>query len=219
MILIKGIQALISYTASCFKKYRVYLLVIFTIFLISCIYGYHKIGELSPDEALAASKNLFNALYADNWLNEIVSRYFGSSIFWLILLKNTFVILLIIYSSLLTAGIMSLVIIIGNGIIVGTALKVLAVASNLPLYKIFLGGILPHGMLELPALFLAASLGLYMGTGMVVSLVRRRGFGARPLLKEAQTVVIRAVLPMLVAAALIETFVTPYIFMFIAEIL
>jgi stage II sporulation protein M len=114
---------------------------------------------------------------------------------------------------------MSLVIIIGNGIIVGTALKVLAVASNLPLYKIFLGGILPHGMLELPALFLAASLGLYMGTGMVVSLVRRRGFGARPLLKEAQTVVIRAVLPMLVAAALIETFVTPYIFMFIAEIL
>jgi stage II sporulation protein M len=194
-------------------------MVIFIIFLISCIYGYNKIGKLSPDEALAASKNLFNALYADNWLNEIVSRYFGSSIFWLILLKNTFVILLIIYGSLLTAGIMSLVIIIVNGIIVGTALKVLAVASNLALYKILLGGILPHGILELPALFLAASLGLHIGTGIVVSLVRKRGFGTRPLLKEVNTVLITAVLPMIVAAALIETFVTPHIFMFIAEIL
>ena len=73
----------------------------------------------------------------------------------------------------------------------------------------FLMGILPHGILELPALLVSFALGLYLcGTlSYKICLQRERSF--RLALKEVGRAYLLIVVPLLLAAAVTETYVTP----------
>ncbi len=75
---------------------------------------------------------------------------------------------------------------------------------------VFLVGILPHGILEIPALLLGAGAGIHLGW---VSLRRRSEL--KEEMRTALSMFLRIILPLLLVAALIETFLTPFIMDFI----
>lgn len=69
-------------------------------------------------------------------------------------------------------------------------------------------GILPHGILELPALVLSISLGFYLCKEMVKQILGRADSFLKTLCNIARTFTL-FVIPLMFAAALIETYVTP----------
>ena len=71
-------------------------------------------------------------------------------------------------------------------------------------------GLLPHGIFEIPALILASAAMLRIGVGLVTPQVgRSMGEVVLELLADWTKVAVGLVLPMLLIAALIETYVTP----------
>lgn len=91
-----------------------------------------------------------------------------------------------------------------NGLNVGLAGGMFAAAGQLPL---FWGLILPHGLLELTAVFIAGGAGLVLGWTMIDPGDRRRGAALREEGRRAITIVIGLV-AVFAAAGVIEGFVT-----------
>ena len=78
----------------------------------------------------------------------------------------------------------------------------------------YLGGILPHGIFELPALVISLACGIYL-CSRINQYVRKntRGIMA-PTLKNIVRVLALTVLPLLAAAAAVEAYVTPAVMQF-----
>jgi Uncharacterized membrane protein len=76
-----------------------------------------------------------------------------------------------------------------------------------------LAGILPHGMIEIPALILAATLGIHICYVIIKTITKRNLKGE---LKQAVLACLRIfilwIIPLFLIAAFIETFMTPIIF-------
>ena len=70
-------------------------------------------------------------------------------------------------------------------------------------------GILPHGIFELPALFLSLTAGLCLCKNINVYIRKNEKGVMKPLLLNILRVVVLLVLPLLVIAAVMETYVTP----------
>lgn len=99
--------------------------------------------------------------------------------------------------------------IVFNGMLVGYALALMAKAGQIPMWGLLLFGILPHGVLEIPAFLLAGAMGIklgYMWLRPMVGKTRWKSF--RYSLKEA-IYVLPVIVLLLVVAAVIEGFVTP----------
>ena len=73
----------------------------------------------------------------------------------------------------------------------------------------FLIGILPHGILELPALLVSFALGLYLCWTLSYKICLQRERSFRLALKEVGRAYLLIVVPLLLAAAVTETYVTP----------
>lgn len=125
-----------------------------------------------------------------------------------------------------------------NGLAVGYVLALTAQEAGLSPVTMFLFGILPHGVLELPAIFLAGGIGLFLGLRLLRWLFGTGQFFAHlfgglrhnlhqfwweetlPVLKRRVKGTVRLVLivaVMLVGAALLESFLTPlllYLFVY-----
>ena len=78
----------------------------------------------------------------------------------------------------------------------------------------YLGGILPHGIFELPALVISLACGIYL-CSRINQYVRKntRGIMA-PTLKNIVRVLALTVLPLLAVAAAVEAYVTPAVMQF-----
>ncbi|MCR8645459.1 stage II sporulation protein M [Paenibacillus sp. N1-5-1-14] len=77
-------------------------------------------------------------------------------------------------------------------------------------WKIIVYGILPHGLLEIPAFALASAIGIYMSLSIIRQLFNKRKLN-RPLLqvmKQCLRSFILVVFPLILIAAVIEAFVT-----------
>ncbi|MBM4263567.1 MAG: stage II sporulation protein M [Deltaproteobacteria bacterium] len=69
--------------------------------------------------------------------------------------------------------------------------------------------ILPHGVIELPAVFLATSIGLLLGSHLFKRLLRRQPKPLRQELAHASRFLFWVIVPLLLIAALIEAYLTP----------
>lgn len=69
--------------------------------------------------------------------------------------------------------------------------------------------ILPHGVIELPAVLLATSIGLLLGGHVLRRLLRRPQAPLRAELAAAARCLFRIIVPLLALAALIEAYLTP----------
>jgi stage II sporulation protein M len=108
----------------------------------------------------------------------------------------------------LIAGLFPLFFVVSNGLVIGVMLEIiigkLGVAGGA---TVFAAGILPHGILELPAVFISAAIGLRLGYAALRSLLKGDGRVADHL-KEGLLIFLFWIIPMLLVAAFIETFVT-----------
>jgi stage II sporulation protein M len=162
-----------------------YLVIIIVIFFGSLLMGY----------ASAAS---FPHM-ADNLMKEFSSRFAPlrtmSSIYILIaiFLNNTFVSL------------------VSNGYFVGMVSYLVGQQKG---FIFILLALLPHGVVELPTIFLSASIGLRLGHHMFLSLIGRPT-KVRGEIKKGLKFYFTLIMPFLFIAAMIETFITPLILGFI----
>lgn len=96
-----------------------------------------------------------------------------------------------------------------NGVVIGAVLALSGTMGMQTGHMIFLG-LLPHGIFEIPAIMLGVAMGLYLCRQMNGTLRKRPGTPRiEAVLPHLCRVAVFGVVPLLVAAAVIETFVTP----------
>lgn len=132
------------------------------------------------------------------------------SIMFAIFLNNAFVSLLFLVLGL-ALGVLPVMFIAFNGYLVGV-IAYLAAQERGTLFILL--ALLPHGILELPMVFLAAGIGLRLGYQVFSALIGKPT-QIKKEFKEGLLFYFRWILPLLFVAAVIETFITPLILSFI----
>lgn len=123
-----------------------------------------------------------------------------------IIVNNLIKALFVIVSGVLL-GIPSLLFIAINGITLGSMAGAVGAKAG---YGIVAAGLLPHGVIELPAIVLATALGFSLGKEALFWILRR-GDRLKAQFHDSLSLYLKLVLPALVVAALIEVFLTPLI--------
>ena len=100
----------------------------------------------------------------------------------------------------------TLFIIFTNGFLVGFIIKYLQI-KDLGLV-FFLKGVIPHGIFELPALFIAGGIGLRIGLSFLSMDNKKRTKEVSRSIREAAVIHIVIVTPLLLLAAFIETYIS-----------
>jgi stage II sporulation protein M len=113
----------------------------------------------------------------------------------------------------LALGIITLLIIFDNGLMIGLIGTVAAGRTGLP---VTIAAFLPHGIVEIPAMGLSAAIGLYLGYCILLSLFGRRMDVAREITESARMFV-AWILPMLLVAAFVESYVTTALVYFLTR--
>ena len=100
-------------------------------------------------------------------------------------------------------GIAPLLFLLINGLVLGFVVYLTGSAL------VAIAGIMPHGIIEIPAIILAASLGLFLGTTLWRK-VRRRDVDIVCKLRVAMKTYFSIVIPALLVSAALESFLTPF---------
>ncbi|MDO8842223.1 stage II sporulation protein M [Methanocalculus sp.] len=111
---------------------------------------------------------------------------------------------IILFLGGVTFGLLTVFILAMNGVIVGA---IAHIALGLQGGVFVIAALLPHGIVELPALFISGALGF-----MLASAIRREWNGEGDAALEAMhyaSLFAKTVLPLLVIAAITEAFITP----------
>jgi stage II sporulation protein M len=104
----------------------------------------------------------------------------------------------------LALGIVPALFILANGLILGVVIGVTIKNTGL-LYVLV--GVVPHGLIELPMVFISAAIGLKLGVDMLKSLAGKKE-GLLEKIKESLLIFFVWIFPLLFLAAFVETFVT-----------
>lgn len=100
--------------------------------------------------------------------------------------------------------------ILSNTMLIGAVLGLSAASATVPVIKMVAAGLLPHGIFELPALFLSMAMGLYLCRLVTLKLLgKEREEKILENLNALAKIFVLTVLPLLAAAAAVECFVTP----------
>ena len=119
--------------------------------------------------------------------------------------------LVILILGFFSFGVLSIVAFIGNFALIGAVLGIMPAVGLSP-WMVFLSGILPHGILELPSILLLSAATLHMGL-RVVTPEDGRSIGETLIVTVADVlkVLLAVCIPLLILAALIEANITPRI--------
>ena len=158
-----------------------------------------------PDEKLNDALKAIRAFLVDDG-----SGTFSSAIlFW----HNLRAELVIIVLGVFSFGVLSVVAFIGNFALVGGVLGAVRLVGVSP-WLIFVSGILPHGIVELPSVILLTAAVLHMGLRLVTP-EAGRSIGETMIITFADVIkiLVAVCIPLLIIAALIEANITPRIFL------
>ncbi len=117
--------------------------------------------------------------------------------------NNAFKCLLVIVLGI-ALGIAPILFIMANGLILGVVIAVTMKSTSL-LYVLV--GVVPHGVIELPMVFISAAIGLKLGADVLKAL-RGKDVNVVDRLVESLLIFIVWIFPLLFMAAFVETFVT-----------
>ena len=132
----------------------------------------------------------------------------GAISFFGVLLNNWFAMLFSVLYGFLPFLFLPLLAIVSNGAVLGL-LAAWYVIQDIPL-SVYVMAILPHGVFELPALFLAVSLGVALCRNLVRSITKSpKAMPMIPFFTGVLQTMLLLVFPLVLAAAVVETWVTP----------
>lgn len=174
------------------KNYRRDIFICLAIF-VTAVYAGYIVAVLLQDRA---------AEYYAEVRKIIIGGGLPDNIFLYILTRNAVVSFTALVLGIITYNIWPVLVLLLNGLISGFAAKMQALLFNHYTFEIWLFGLIPHGIPELGALFIAC------GSSFYYRRLRSRG---KPVWGRVVTTYASVVLPLLVLAALVETFVTPLI--------
>ena len=172
------------------RTLKPYLLILSLVFAAAFL-----AGTFAPASIGTEAGKMFQFI-ADNY-----EALAGGKLFLAILLQNVTASILILLSGVL-AGIIPLISIGSNGYFLGVLYRQAAEGGG---YSKAALKVLPHGLIEFPALLIVASYGLWLG---VMAIRRSRGRESTPLrfhIEHAFRRYFAVVFPLLVIAAAIET--------------
>jgi len=176
---------------------RAYTAVAAAIFLFAFLSGYF--GALgSPERSRMVVESFFDNL-------DFVRNLSPFSVFVFIFLNNALKAAFVILFGFFFA-IVPLVFIYTNGEIIGLVVGVFQQENSLLMIIL---GLLPHGILEVPAVVMATGYGIWLGARFYARIRNKEPF--REYFYFALGVFFRIILPMLLLAAIIESFITPFI--------
>lgn len=96
-----------------------------------------------------------------------------------------------------------------NGAVIGAVLKITSEEGSV--FKDIATSILPHGVFEIPAICIAVAMGISLCV-FVIKKIRGKSDASLPKFLKAQFIYfLKVVLPLLIVAAAIESFVTPLV--------
>ena len=128
-----------------------------------------------------------------------------------ILMNNIRAIVLMLLLGIFSFSVLGLLIFLVNMGIIGGALAAVDFLGYSP-WTIFLAGLLPHGILEIPAVILSTAAIFHLGAILVTpNLSKSMGEVFLEALAEWVKIGIGLIIPLLVIAAAIETYITPVI--------
>jgi uncharacterized membrane protein SpoIIM required for sporulation/ABC-type transport system involved in multi-copper enzyme maturation permease subunit len=126
-------------------------------------------------------------------------------------LNNSRAIGLMLLAGLFSFSVLGIIIYILNIGLIGGLYAMLALLG-MPAADIYLAGVLPHGILEIPALMFGSAAVLYVGAGIVTPRAgKSMGEVLIELLADWLKIFLGLILPLLALAALIEAYITPEI--------
>ena len=108
-------------------------------------------------------------------------------------------------------GLITMFVLSFNGIIIGGIMEVVRVKTG---SLVMLAAIVPHGIFELPAVLVSASLGLILGRTVMLELIGQGDSAAQALV--LGRLFLRYVVPFIAFAACIEAFITPAVLHLVA---
>lgn len=124
--------------------------------------------------------------------------------FLFVLLNNSLVLFLILVFAVFF-GIFPLLVLLSNGLILGSLIFFLK--DSLPL-SLLLTAVFPHGILELPVLIIGCSAGLKIGK-KTLDIILARDSGLRREMLLALKIFLRFLFPLLILAGFIEIYLVP----------
>jgi stage II sporulation protein M len=169
-----------------------------TLFAFSIAAGWLFSQSLAP-VLLPSLENLVETAERAKELNPEV-RSLALAIF--IFLKNLSVAAILVLIGHVVSALPTIFILSVNGALIGLIARLFIEAGFPPLA--FVAGVAPHGIIELPAIFLAAGFALTLAAkrtkgAMIPGLVNRLGF------------LLRVIAPLLIMAAVLEVYLTPLV--------
>ncbi len=186
------------------KYLKPYILFSFLLFLLSFAEGYFFPGQY-PEEAKEVIEEFKNAFGP-------ATDSGGFRLFLFIFLKNS----LALISSIALGffgGLIPIFSILANGLLVGIVAFYAVEKTSWP---VFISAILPHGIFELPAFFISSAIGIKLGVvaldGIRAYLAKRPRKNEKSFKEEfflAVKFFIVVLAPLLLIAALAETYITP----------
>jgi uncharacterized membrane protein SpoIIM required for sporulation len=161
-----------------------------------------KIAAFSEENLRDALKTIRELILQDG-----ANKVSAGMLFWHNLRAELLILLLGIFSF----GVLSVLIFIGNFALIGAVLGSLPSLGLSPAL-VFISGILPHGIVELPSIILISAAALHMGLRLVTP-DEGRTIGETMIVTFADVlkVLVAVCIPLLIVAALIEANITPQI--------
>ncbi|MBI5962081.1 MAG: stage II sporulation protein M [Chloroflexi bacterium] len=124
-------------------------------------------------------------------------------------LNNTRAVTLIFFAGLFSFSVLGVLLYMVNIGLIGGVFALLQLLGIQP-WPIFLAGVVPHGVFEIPALMIGSAAMLYMGVAIVTPQTgKSMGEVILELLADWTKIFIGIVVPLLAVAAVIEAYITP----------
>ncbi|HEX2620493.1 MAG TPA: stage II sporulation protein M, partial [Phototrophicaceae bacterium] len=190
------------------SRARIAILLTIGVFVVFFIGGI-LIGQL-PQWRLPLPPNMYSTNVTLSSLDGFLRPQIQSAGFRLILMQNARILIGALLLSMFTFGVAALILTPAVYVILGYLISQIALSGNN--INIILASVVPHGIVEIPVIILAAAISLKLGAvitrppeGMTV------GQAWQMTLGDTLKILVGLVIPGLVVAAMLEAFVTPHI--------
>ncbi len=185
------------------KPEKSYYYVITIILVLSIVAGY-LLAVRNPEFAGDVVESALAPFQA-------ISEIPPIAVFFVILFNNALKALFAILLGFFL-GLFPLYFIITNGNIIGLVIALIAAETGI---LTVMAGLLPHGIIELTAIVIAASHGLWLGIRFIRKILYKESF--TDAFRASMRAYVKIILPLIFAAAVIETYITPAILQLVSR--